>query len=156
MLATEDSAVSCGVHQAYGLERSTPQKLTMALADSYFQECNDWKCDEYGTYGEGVACRHRNEAINCAHFIFSDVMRNNTGNGARLAAFLTKLDIGTVVESPTSRNPNSGNRIRVWIFTPDRRKFYNWAREQNEKAAPKKRVATATAGRIPVRRRRRR
>lgn len=125
MINVEDSAISCGVGQIYDLDKSTPHAQVIDIADIYFEECGDW-CTEH-------VCKHRHFGTNFGHFIFSDIVKNRTGNGSRLAAFLRKIDVGTVVESPITVNPNSGNRIRVWIFTPHRMNLFNWVRANQDK-----------------------
>lgn len=73
MLCFEDSAISCGAALTYGLDRSTPAKQVMEIANAYFEECGDWVCPEYGN--DSHVCAHRSHATNYAHFLFSDVVK---------------------------------------------------------------------------------
>ena len=59
----------------------------------------------------------------CAHIVFSDSVRMN--NGRSLAKFIEKNHLGELFKSPETVNPNSGNRIETWIWTPD------WAAMKN-------------------------
>ena len=151
MLSFEDSAISCGVAQAFELGKSTPIKQVLEIADRYFEECGDWNCDEYGRFCDGgLLCAHRSHSTNYAHFVFSDVVKSRTGNGTRLAAFLRKIDVGVVFESPIAVNPNSGNRIRVWVFTPHRMNLFNWVRKNQDSAkkeSAKPKIAIGRAAR---------
>ena len=66
--------------------------------------------------------------------IFSDTDAEDYaayGKGLKLAALIRKLKIGPIVTIPVSKNPNTGNRVKVWVWRPNRRKFKQWQRSNN-------------------------
>jgi hypothetical protein len=80
-----------------------------------------------------------------AMYVFSDAQ--DEGNGAVLATFIRKNKLGKLVESCWEENPNSGNMIKTWIWTPD-------VDELRGYLAPKPRVVLAKK-KAPVKVRRR-
>lgn len=50
-------------------------------------------------------------------FIFTDAIRY--GSGERLRKFISRYKLGKVISSPIVYNPNSSNRIKMWIFIPN-------------------------------------
>jgi len=59
-----------------------------------------------------------------AHIVFSDSTRYNRPwtncSGSSFAQFIRDRNLGRVVRSTERRNPNSGNVIAVWIWTPNK------------------------------------
>lgn len=94
------TSISCGVQQLYGVGYNTPS----AVIRTAFR-------------GQGDPDRFT------AHIVFSDVFSDSEDHvvgGQRLAEFIKERKLGTVVASPGRVNPNSGNRIKVWVWTPHR------------------------------------
>lgn len=57
---------------------------------------------------------------NPAHIVFSDNTLNKTWGGKNLANFIKKKELGSIVASPSAKNPNYPNHeIVVWVWTPD-------------------------------------
>lgn len=83
------SDISCGVGQAFDLWGTTPAQAMEVLADS---------------------------ALSYAIILFSD-RAGKRSTGSRLAAALNRKFRGSVKESKSVRNPNTGNKIRVWTLT---------------------------------------
>ena len=54
-----------------------------------------------------------------AHLLFSDYVSKDGAGGRALAKALRGK--GTLVRSPARVNPNSGNKIEVFLFTPSAR-----------------------------------
>lgn len=48
-------------------------------------------------------------------YIFSD--NEGSRNGKQLAAFIKQEKLGDLTEHGPVRNPNSGNKIRTWVWT---------------------------------------
>jgi len=67
-----------------------------------------------------------------AQWIFSDMAHSKSCNGSRVAFFITQNKLGTLVESPTVPNPNSGNVIQTWIWTVSKREIAEFL-SKNEK-----------------------
>lgn len=79
-------------------------------------------------YNDGVGVAFRYEDAKFRHVIFSQAGARST-YGVKLAAFITRHKLGTVVASPTKINPNSGNPLKVWIWTVNHQRTYNWWKE---------------------------
>lgn len=56
------------------------------------------------------------EDLPCAFVMFSDVVQNR---GEGLVAFIREHGLGTLSSPKARKNPNSGNRIKVWIWAPN-------------------------------------
>lgn len=59
-----------------------------------------------------------------AMIIFSDTV--SSGRGAKLAEYIVAQGLGSVLASKICLNPNSGNRIRMWIWHVNRAKTKKW------------------------------
>jgi hypothetical protein len=59
-----------------------------------------------------------------AHFLFSDIVDKE--GGTAFANYIRRNKLGKVVQSPIAINPNSNHKIRVWIFTPDKKAIRKW------------------------------
>jgi hypothetical protein len=68
-----------------------------------------------------------------SHFIFSQAMTRKirSGYGFRLAAYITKNQLGTVTASDSAVNPNSGNYIVVFVWAVDRKAISSWAKKRD-------------------------
>ena len=104
--------ISCGVQQLSGLDDSPEYTLRSA----------------FRPYPLGRV----------AHVVFSDAFesygRKRTCNGINLAKFIVDNELGTVVRSPGKRNPNSSNRIVVWIWTLNVRALRTWLEKERREA----------------------
>jgi hypothetical protein len=110
--------LSCGVLQAYRISDDPRVDAVDIAVELYFTRYNN------GDPTHGIV-------------IFSDVVRSkNRGYpvyyGASLARYLGRLGVGQVTASAIRTNPNSGNRVRVWTFAPNHRKFRSWALKQKD------------------------
>lgn len=70
---------------------------------------------------------------NRAHLYFSSVTREKYGEA--LEAFILEHNLGSVVSTPSKRNPNSGNAIKGWFWTP------NWPNVRKLKTGVKSNLA---------------
>ena len=84
----------CGVDELDGLS-SVPKENIIDLCSHVFEEGN------------------KKRAMYC----FTDRISN--GNGTALAKFIESEKLGTVQESKSKVNPNTGARIKLWIFYPN-------------------------------------
>lgn len=81
----------------------------------------------------------RNGTPNCSHLIFSEADgRLYVAYGDKLAAFITRNNLGHVVGSEEARNPNSGHMLKVWVWTLDKVALKAWWTAHKPK--PKRRV----------------
>jgi len=97
------SDISCGVVQLHSFDQhTTPEKFLFDSLD-----------DNFG--GE------------FAFAIFSDVLKPKRKlSGTKFAKYIKDSGLGTVVETKIKINPNSGNKIRVWVWEVDRAKLDAW------------------------------
>jgi hypothetical protein len=55
--------------------------------------------------------------------VFSDAkttrQRVRLTKGDKLAAFITENDLGTLTVQDWTKNPNTGNQIKVWMWVPN-------------------------------------
>ena len=95
--ALRGTMVSCGVRELSGVSYSAPREVLC------------------------VAFRHGYPSA--AHVVFSDVVggHRSDASGESFAAYITENGLGTVIRSPIRSNPNTYNRIAVWIWTPNKR-----------------------------------
>lgn len=72
-----------------------------------------------------------------AHYNFSDVIMRGKkmlkSNGIEMAKLIKKHKLGTIIQTPPARNPNSGHIIRQWTWTPDRKAYREWYRQNKER-----------------------
>jgi hypothetical protein len=74
-------------------------------------------------------------APNCAHLFFSDNHAQMYRNaewvkwkpyGQPMADFITENKLGSVVHIEAAENPNSGNTLEMWVWTPDEDALTEW------------------------------
>lgn len=104
-MATLEDTTCCGLDEIDGLNSTPELTLKDICADKY----PSWEDD---------AMRH-------AFILFTDVW--SRGRGRALAAYIKKHKLGIVIQTPHLRkNPNSGNRIRVWVWAPNENNLKAW------------------------------
>lgn len=59
------------------------------------------------------------------HVIFTEAGRGRYG--ARFAAFIRNNNLGTIIETPRERNPNSGNLLKCFVWTLNIPNIKQWA-----------------------------
>lgn len=52
-----------------------------------------------------------------AFVFFSDTV-HSSHKGEDLAKFITKKKLGKIIKTERKRNPNSGNMLQMWVWTP--------------------------------------
>lgn len=95
----ENTYISCGVDQLYGLRETKPKIILEEMAQDIVNP----------TWGE-----LRNPP---AFVIFSDAAK--FGNGRRLAKYITDHKLGKVYATQPKLNLNSKNKIQVWTWSVD-------------------------------------
>ena len=76
----------------------------------------------YGEPRDVIRQAFRQGYPSAAHVVFSDVVgRRYNASGELFAAYITENGLGTITRSPIRSNPNTYNRIAVWIWTPNKR-----------------------------------
>lgn len=64
------------------------------------------------------------QGVRAAFYIFTD--KGYLSKGASLRNYIRWHKLGTVTETPSRKNPNSSNRLTVWIWAYDERAFTEW------------------------------
>lgn len=65
--------------------------------------------------------------ITNAYFIFTAVVQHGSPPyGEAFKAFILKNNLGEVQETSVNKNPNSGNQLRVYLWTVDQRNLKAW------------------------------
>lgn len=127
--------ISCGMRQLwlFGQQSNPEQELVYCF-----------KSIERGN--NGLAATHHH----CAFYLFSDkynysvfgtkpdgsqgiVKAETAHNGEQLANYIVEKGLGEVTASPEAINPNTGNRIRAWIWKVDHEALNKWCAERNIK-----------------------
>lgn len=111
----ESTPISCGVRELleFGGADSPEEFLLKSIQDS-----EDFYYSPLTTL----------DAINFKFFIFSDktAKGSNPVTGTKFAKWVVKNKLGTIISSAIRTNPNSGNKIRVWIWDIDRLALLKW------------------------------
>lgn len=113
-----DTEISCGLRQLSGLcsdsgrydptDRIPPKDvIVQAFEEELFG---------FGAFRNGGTLKP--SEITFGAVLFSDSVRR--GNGRRLAAYITKNNLGEVVEGKVFSNPNTRRNIQVWTWYLDR------------------------------------
>ena len=102
-MAIRGSNISCGVNELVGLQN-----------------------DPKGTLKEFYLRSHT-----VAFTLFSDALACQRGQ--KFATLIRKHGLGTLQASGARMNPNSGRRIRVWIWSPDYGKIRAIAKKEGWK-----------------------
>lgn len=89
----------CGLRLVYGIANRDPLDVIHTLTHAVAEEV---------------------EMKDSAHYAFTDNTGEENEYGGTLAQNLTDFGLGTVVATPFAVNPNSGNMLKAFLFTPDR------------------------------------
>ncbi len=92
----------CGVKEFHGMS-GTPKDVLMNISG-----------DKY----------HRYDEEEFAYVVFTDLARRTLGD--RLSKYITNHNLGTMYNIRTRKNPNSGNKIKMWIWSLNNSKLKTW------------------------------
>jgi hypothetical protein len=62
-----------------------------------------------------------------AFLFFTGVSKKRYGQNFK--RLITKLKLGKIIETEAKRNPNSGNKIKAWIWSVNKPKFKQYAKQ---------------------------
>lgn len=113
----DESTVSCGVWEMSGLPFSLTTVIRELKAQFAFFEV-----DSDGNY-TWINIDYQEQP---PFLIFSDIIKQN---GDELAKQIVKNKLGTVQVTATRTNPRTGNPIKVWVWAPNWRAVYAYARK---------------------------
>lgn len=65
-------------------------------------------------------------AFRCSHVVFTEADNSEQRYGLSFATFITRNKLGHVAVSLKAKNPNSPNRITVWVWTLDTKALRAW------------------------------
>lgn len=111
----ERCEISCGVRQLFGFgDYKSPEKL---LFDS-LEDSDD------------------NFPLLFKFILFSDTITPPSTRsyltGKKFAAFIAKNKLGTVTASKVQTNPNTNNRIRVWLWDVNLKALEKWYKSHKD------------------------
>ena len=96
--------ISCGVRNMFNLNYATSAENTLHLARMLFSFRSSYRCK---------------------FILFSDLVPESPGQ--KLADYLSSIpDIGEVHLCDDGVNPNTGNKIGIWVFKVDWNNFREW------------------------------
>mgnify|MGYP001598676929 CR=1 FL=1 len=121
MVEILESQGCCGMDELVGIEHSTPAETIKDVLERYL---NDGETDVPLFVYSGVAKDTKSKRANHAH----------GGYGEALTAYIKKHKLGTVVVSKAGINPNTGNKIKAWIWTVNNKKMLAYAKAKGIKA----------------------
>ena len=70
--------------------------------------------------------------IQVPFILFSDNKRSRAGE--RLAKKIISQKLGGLIKSRVRKNPNSGNKVQIWIWTPNIPRLKRWWKKVDEEA----------------------
>jgi hypothetical protein len=101
------SQISCGVKQLYNLDLAEFKAVFGQRAKKKREPLSYW--DEYDEIGDRFETGYT--------YLLSDIASDPNHHGQSIADFIRANDLGTLTEHGEVRNPNSGNQIKVWVWT---------------------------------------
>lgn len=66
-----------------------------------------------------------------AFFTFSDTSRSRAGKN--LAKYIKSSRLGSALKTRSKRNPNTSNRVTVWVWSIDRPRLQRWWKKNKPK-----------------------
>ena len=114
----------CGFRELADIEVcDTPEEVIQAFCGHFATKGYDYLSGKY------IEKRFR---LFCSHAVFTEV-QGDGGYGRKLAAYIRKHKLGTVVGSRVATNPNSDNRLRGYIWTINPRALEGWWKANKDK-----------------------
>jgi len=98
----------CGIKEIVDIDNYTenPKQIILDICEDYYKE------------------EHM-----CAFYIFSDIQKKKAGKN--LKNFIQKNKLGLITLSPIRINPNSGNSLRVYLWTIDKKNLKQYWHKNN-------------------------
>lgn len=118
-----NNTLCCGISEISGI--SAYRSAEEAIIDTLTNE-DKWDADTQ----EYVRALEIPEA---AHLIFTQAQRTKalTGYGFKIANYIEKNNLGTVIRTPPAKNPNSRNYIITFVWTLNEKGIERWAEFRN-------------------------
>jgi len=80
-------------------------------------------------------CSDRFSYENGAYIVFSDIRACTRGKS--LVKLIKKHKLGTIISPRARVNPNSGNKLKMWIWSPNDRLLKKWYNKQDRHIQPR-------------------
>lgn len=122
MINITQTIMSCGVKQIDGIQTfNVPGGMTPTAFRNKLKEYIKGEMTRRSRLGDGGGAKSNLSKIG---FVFSDQSSRDTPNttrgGAGAAAYLEREGLGKVTFTGGFKNYNTGNRIGIWAFVPNR------------------------------------
>jgi len=114
----------CGLRELHGLEWASGSGPVHAMTEFIHVACP--KRQEY-KWRNGKYMMQYLSRLYFSHVVFSEARDGNGGYGERFAAYIKKNKLGDVVASQRRVNPNSGNQVKLWVWTLNKQALVKWA-----------------------------
>lgn len=130
-IAVNTSFDCCGLHEINGISeyRDDNEDVLFALLTTDEGGEFDPKTDTF----KELRSLDTEKLLSGSHVVFTQASKTRvkSGYGYNLANLIEKEKLGTVVAGDPSRNPNSGNYVHPFIWTPDKKGIRAWAKRNN-------------------------
>lgn len=110
----------CGFREICNLSGIGPERAIKEICDAQF-------VSRYASNSYSIT---RVLDLSLSHAVFTEVQ--NGTYGKNLAAYIRKHKLGTVIGSRISTNPNSGNRLKGYIWTINKRALSAWHKKHSK------------------------
>lgn len=107
-----EQTMCCGIYEFEGFYNNTPKQvityIIKELKDEYWSETKP-----ISKFPPVI--------------IFNDIIKTNKLSGAeKLAKYIKKEKLGLLVCTPIRKNYNSGNKIKCWLWTLNKKNLKAW------------------------------
>lgn len=126
MAELEETSISCGVRQLYGVRDKEPKEVLYEALKDVRPWGVDWQLNN----------------MRFGIILFSDKVARPRGakyskfGGVKFAEFVIENKLGKIISSDIITNPNTSNKIQVWVWQLNRPALIKWynnaAKEQIE------------------------
>lgn len=121
----------CGIAELDGIRAHNPKEVIRGVAISMIRELEGYEEDkEYmkRNYGHVQGFDYSEAEYQCPHVFFTDI--KDCKYGKALASYIKKNKLGTVVSTVSRVNIRSGNQLRMWVWTLNKKALKEWYKKQ--------------------------
>lgn len=101
----------CGLDEIDGID-DTPKNVLVSVCEDKYPD-REWAED-----GDQIGQEQ-------AFILFTDNVSDNN-YGVNLAKYIKKNKLGTFTATRARENPNTGNMVRVWVWSPNEKNLKAW------------------------------
>lgn len=120
-MVTLNNTECCGVDEISGVYTSTPIEVLKYVCREKYTGLDEEDCG----CEDGCDDCHYGDIQAQAYLTFTDAIYNSNG-GKRLAQYIKDNKLGTLVSPRERKNPNTGNTIKIWVWSPNERNLKAW------------------------------